>query len=284
MRPPPWKKGKRLMQGYAPNAWEYQETQTQGYKKQGIMLYRTKEIRAGEFLDVEMYPVVSMDHAHGKKSCGTKPAQKALNLKNAQKKLARLMNANFGKGDLLVHLTCGAHTDEETARKQAKNFIGRLRTRAKKAGAAMKYIYVIETTGAEGSEKHHIHMVLNGGWIGRDEVEGIWGHGLARVDRYQEQDGGLKGFAMYITQRKSTQEKLLKRKWACSKGLTQPTEKESDTRFSRRAAMQIAMHAETDAKALFQKKYPGYRLIEMPEIRYSDLMPGAYIYASLRKI
>ena len=270
--------------GYTPEAWEYQETGKHEYRKKGIMLYRTKEIHAGEFLDIEMYPVIDMDHAGHARQNRTRPCQQALNAKNAQKKLARLMNANFGKGDLLVHLTCGENWDEETAMRQARNFISRLRTRAKKALAALKYIYVLETTGEGERMRHHIHMVMNGGWIGRDDVEKLWGHGLSRVDRYQEQDSGLKGFAMYITQRKSTQAKLLKRKWASSKNLKKPTEKESSTRFSRRAAMRIAQDAESNAKAEFEKRYPGYRLIEQPEIRYSDMMPGAYIYACMRKI
>ena len=48
--------------------------------------------------------------------------------------------------------------------------------------------------------------------------------------------------------------------------------------------MRIAQDAESKAKAEFEKRYPGYRLIEQPEIRYSDMMPGAYIYACMRKI
>ena len=283
MLPPP--KEERMKEaGYTPAEWEYQDQGAREYRKKGIMLYRTKETYAGEFLDVEMYPVIDMDHAGHGRGNRTKEAQKKLNAKNAQKKLARLMNANFGKGDLLVHLTCAKNEDEETAMRQARNFISRLRTRARKAGVALKYIYVIETTGENEHMRHHIHMVMNGGWIERDDVEKLWGNGLSRVDRYQEQDGGLKGFAMYITNRKSTQEKLLKRKWASSKNLIKPITKESSTRFSRRAAMKIAMNAETDAKKEFEKRYPGYRLIEMPEIRYSDMMPGAYIYASLRRM
>ena len=270
--------------GYTPQEWECQAQGKQEYRRKGIMLYRTKETYAGEFLDVEMYPVLDMDHAgHGRGNC-TKEAQKRLNAKNAQKKLGQLMNANFGKGDLLVHLTCAKNWDEEAAMRQTRNFISRLRTRAKKAGAELKYIYVIETTGENAKRRHHIHMVMNGGWISRDDVEKLWVHGLSRVDRYQDQDAGLKGFAMYITQRKSTQEKLLRRKWAGSKNLIKPTTRESSTRFSRRSAMKIAMNAEADAKKEFEKRYPGYRLIEMPEIRYNDMMPGAYIYASMRRM
>lgn len=271
------------MREYVPGEWEYQE-RTGEYRKKGVLLYRTKETYAGDYLDVDIYPVLDMDHGGLAKTNKTRDCQQKLNARNAQKKLAQMMNANFGHGDLLVHLTCADGWDERNAARQARNFIGRLRTRARRAGAELRYIYVIETTGEGERKRHHIHMVLGGGWIGRDEVEALWGHGLSRVDRYQDQDAGLSGFAHYITQRKTTQQKLMKRKWAASKNLKKPVVKTSSTRFTRRAAQKITQNVTADAKAEFAKRYPGYRLVEMPEIRYSDLMPGAYITAHLRRI
>lgn len=252
------------------------------YQSKGVLLYRTKTIKAGDYLECEMYPVLALDHGQREKRQGvTKETQKKINLRNAQKRLARLMNANFGRGDLLAHLTEATGCTEEQAARDARNFVARLRTRFRRAGKELKYIYVIEETGEGPRKRHHIHMALTGGVLGRDEIEQLWGKGLARVDRVQAQEKGLTGFAQYITQRKTTQEKLLKRRWACSKNLRKPQETVSSRKFSRRDARQIAEAAQSSARTLFAKKYPGYRLVEEPEIKYSEWTAGAYIYAFL---
>ena len=193
----------------------------------------------------------------------------------------------------------------------------RIRQRAKARKALLKYIYVIETTGEGERERHHVHMVLsvsdkeqprrgcdaagenqhgevaqtaegrgcaeNREWITRDEAENLWRHGLARADRCQAQEKGLAGFARYITARKETQHRLMKRSWGASKNLKQPTVTVADRKFSRAAADRIARDVEGDAKAVLEKKYPGYRLIEEPRIRWSDFLPGCYIYAIMVK-
>ena len=38
-----------------------------------------------------------------------------------------------------------------------------------------------------------------------------------------------------------------------------------------------------DAKKMFEKRDPGYTLLEDPRIVWSDLAPGAYIYATMRR-
>ena len=261
---------------------DYTEQGKRPYRKQGILMYRTKATRHGDYLDVEMYPILDMDKdTWGRRTRPTREAQKRLNVKNAQRKLTRLMNANFGPGDLLGHFTCAQGTDEAQAKKDARNFIARIRRAAAKKSVEIKYIYVIEATGSGDAIKYHIHMVLKGGWIDRDALEKIWGKGLARVDRCQKMRDGLAGFAHYITQRKTTQEKLLARSWAGSQNLTKPVTITSDHKFSRGAAMKIALEA-ADMGA-FAKKYPGYELLERPEIRYSDFLPGAYIFAQMRR-
>ena len=259
---------------------DYTQESAAAYRKQGILLYRTKATKHGDFLDVEMYPILDMEKdTWAKRTRPSREAQKKLNIKNAQRKLTRLMNANFGAGDLLGHFTCAMGSTEDQAKKDARNFIKRLRTRASKRGADLKYIYVIEATGSGETIKYHIHMVINGGWISRDEMEKIWGKGLSRVDRCQKMRDGLAGFAHYITQRKSTQEKLLQRSWAASQNLIHPAALISDKKFSRRDAMRMAQDA---GNGEFAKKYPGYSLLERPEIRYSDFLPGAYIFARLK--
>ena len=272
------------MRGYEVLEQDFDREQSgRAYRKKGILLQRTKTIKAGDMMDVEIYPVLDVETTRSVRAGRTPEKQKRVNRRNAVKKLQRLLNANFGEGDLLVHLTMEKTCAERDFEKAKRNFMAKLQRRAKKAGVPLRYVQVVELTGAESRKRYHIHMVMGGGWIDRDAVEKLWGHGLARVDRVQYQEKGLSGFAAYITQRKETQEKLMRRAWACSKGLKRPTETRSDSRFSRRAAMQVTQTAYADAKKMFEKRYPGYTLLEEPRIVWSDLAPGAYIYATMRR-
>lgn len=280
------------------------------YGKKGVLLERTKTTRAGDFLECEIFPVVQMDSFNRQQRRQKSPEaiQKA-NRERARRQLERLLNANFGPGDLLLHLTMGKPCDLKTMQRLVRNYIQRLKYRARKRGAACKYVYVIETTGEGNRERHHVHMVMsahpahkgpsaplkqNTGvrlscvcgpgaeqLISRDEAENLWKHGLARADRAQKQEKGLCGFARYITQRKETQRRLMKRSWGASKGLKQPTVTVADKKFSRGAAEKIVRDLAGDARRILEGKYPGFRLIEQPRIRWSDFLPGCYIYAML---
>lgn len=267
----------------SPEDYEREETGQQGTK--GILLERTKTTRAGDYLECEIYPVILFNtgNRQQRRQKSAEAIQKA-NRERARRSLERLLNANFGPGDLLVHLTMAQPGPLSEMQRLVRNYIGRLKYRARKAGEEIRYVYVIETTGEGERERHHVHMVLNGGWISRDDAEKLWHHGLSRADRAQEQHKGLAGFARYITQRKETQRRLMRRSWGASKGLRQPTVTVADKKFSRAAADKIARDVQGDARRIMERKYPGYRLIEQPTVRYSDVLPGCYIYAVMQRI
>lgn len=252
--------------------------------KRGILMERTKTIKSGDYLECEIFPMVLMEPGIREARRKRTPEQmREINRRNAVKKLERLMNANFTAGDLMPHLTMDRPCSFEEMQKIVRNFFQRLRRLAAKRGAVLRYIYVIETKQEHGAQRHHLHGVINGGWITRDEIEKLWGHGLSRVDRVQQQEKGLAGFARYITQQKTTQERLMRRSWGASKGLKQPSVTVADHKFSRAAAAKIARDLEGDARTILEKKYPGYRLIEQPVIRYSDWLPGCYVYAMMER-
>lgn len=253
----------------------------------GVLMERTKTIKAGDFLECEIFPVVLIDQGGRQRLRQKSPeAIQRANRERARRKLERLLNANFGPGDLLLHLTMAQPCPFSDMQRLVRNYVNRLKGRAKKAGVPCKYVYVIETTGEGERERHHAHMVLSaaGNWITRDQAEGLWKHGLARADRAQRQEKGLAGFARYITQRKETQRRLMKRSWGASKNLKQPTVTVSDRKFTRGTADQIARDMRGDARRILEKKYPGYRLIEQPTIRQSDFLPGCYIYAFMERV
>ena len=273
------------MQRYTPREEDYTvnlRSPASGDGKRGILLQRTKTIKSGDYMEAEIFPVVMTERGIREERRKRTPEQiRIVNERNAVKRLERLMHCNFGEGDLMPHLTMDRTCTFGDMQRTVRMFFQRLRRLAKKRGAELRYIYVIETKQEHGQQRHHLHGLINGGWITRDEVEKIWGNGLSRVDRVQEQQTGLRGFARYITRQKSTQERLMHRRWGCSKGLKQPTVTTADRKFSRAACARIAAGVEADARAIFEKKYPGYRLAEQPVIRWSEWLPGCYIYAMM---
>ena len=271
------------MRTYAPEIAEYYLDTPKHKSGKGVLIQRTRTVKAGDHLDADIYPVLDWQYSREVKARRKTPeAMQRANIAHARRQLEQLMNANFGEGDLLGHFTMAAACSEQDMQKITRNFVARLRKAYRKAGGELRYIYVIESTGSGEKQKWHIHMALNGGVLSRDEVEKIWRGGLSRVDRVQEQENGLAGFANYITQRKETQEKLLRRKWACSKGLKRPRATYSDSRFSRAAAARIEKAVREDARREFEKRYPGYRLTEY-SVHYSDFLPGVYIHAHMRR-
>lgn len=255
------------------------------YGKKGVLAIRTKEIKAGEYMDVEIFPVLDRQWSKtGEGKTKSPEAIRKVNLRNARKRLTRLLNTNFGKGDIIATLTDKEAKTEEDAKRHLDNYIKALRRLVEKYEEELTYLYVMETTS---KGVYHIHMAIRNfagtAQEGIEKIRAKWRHGISRIDPIQESEGGLKGFALYITQKKSAQEKILRRRWAGSKNLRKPVEKITDKRFSKRAADRIAREAREDARAMIEKKYPGYMLISEPEIYYSDILPGAYIYLSLRR-
>ena len=271
------------MRTYVPDFEDYSFDQPKHQGKGGVLLQRTKTVVAGDHLDADIYPVLDFLYKReaGTRGKTTEQMRKA-NLNRARKQLTQLCNANFGDGDLILTLTCGLEMPYAEFEKVKRRFMGRLRTRFQKAGVKMEYIGIVESTN--GGKRHHIHMLLRGGVIGRDEVEKLWGQGTANADRVQTkyEDKGLAGFCRYITQHKDTQEKLMRRAWFASKGLKKPRATYNDRKFSRRASQKIADAVKEDAKKEFEKRYPGWRMVDY-SLHYSDFLPGVYIHAHMRR-
>lgn len=272
------------MRTYVPEAEAYEYERQRHNGKTGVLLQRTRTVIAGDHLDADIYPVLDWPYKREAEKRGKTPEQmRQANINRARRTLTQLANANFGDGDLMLTLTCGREMSYKEFEKLKRRFMGRLRTRFKAAGVKMEYLGIIESTN--GGKQHHIHMLLRGGVIGRDEAEQLWGQGTANGRRVQTQyeDRGLEGFCRYITQHKDTQEKLMRRAWFASKGLKRPKATTNDRKFSRRAAEKLAMAAQEDAKKLFEKKYPGWRLTDY-SMHYSDFLPGVYIHAHMRRM
>lgn len=257
----------------------------------GVKACRTKTIKAGPVLECEIFPIwaTQAQASQAKKAKGrTREAQKRLNERNAQKRITRKINANFGKGDLMITNTYrdGQQPEtEEQAQRDMQNFTRRLKALRKRKGlGATKYVYITERTESKkyGIRYHH-HAIISGDGLDRDEVEALWPYGNSNTKRYQTNDRHLTGFAHYITKKKATQEKITKRRWSASKNLDDPKTTVADHKISVRKMQRIAAQIEDEARAIFERAYPGYILAEAPTIRWSEYCAGVYIYATMIK-
>ena len=255
--------------------------------------YTTATIKAGNQLEVEIYPSFKKDipemirRYKQKKRSGTSEKQKNVNDRNSKKKLIRLIHENFYTGDYWCTLTFKDEpADLESAEKLSKNFFRRInRARKKKGLENAKYVYVIEE-GTYGTERFHLHMIMDNG-LSKEEVEQKWGLGLVNIrtlNYYKEEN--FIGVCKYMMKDEETYKRTAfrlkgKRRWGSSKGnLVIPKASKNRTKMSKKKVMNMVLHQDGIGEKL-ERDYPNYQFKEV-EIRYNDWNGLFYIYARLQ--
>lgn len=251
----------------------------------GGMHYCTKTERAGDTLVLTVYPILGRSDrakAEAARKAMSRERQTRYNRERARRRLALLMDANFGKNDLHVTLTYrGTPPDYEQARKDVRNYLRAVKRMREKAGLPeMKYIYVIEEEGGDGEKRRiHVHLMMTGG-ISREALEEKWGRGYANCDRLQPEEGnGLMELARYFT--KLEQEKH-RRAWSASTNLRKPRTTVSRTRMSNARVRRLCQEMPGNAAEVMGKLYPGYK-VGAVEPYVSDWIPGVYLRIRLRR-
>ena len=255
--------------------------------------YTTATIKAGNQLEVEIYPSFKKDipemirRYKQKKRSGTSEKQKNVNDRNSKKKLIRLIHENFYTGDYWCTLTFKDKPEDlETAEKLSKNFFRRInRARKKKGLENAKYVYVIEE-GTYGTERFHLHMIMDNG-LSKEEVEQKWGLGLVtiRTLNYYKEENFI-GVCKYMMKDEETYKRTAfrlkgKRRWGSSKGnLVIPKPSKNRTKMSKKKVMNMVLHQDGIGEKL-EHDYPNYQFKEV-EIRYNDWNGLFYIYARLQ--
>lgn len=120
------------------------------------------------------------------------------NQKNKEKRMRRLIKANFEEGDFFLTLKYFAGTRKplEEVEKDLKRFIRSMRTAYRKRMEEMKYIYRIEIGRERGGI--HIHMILNRIADTDKLVRAFWQQGIPSFEQLYK-SGGFKALAEYIT-------------------------------------------------------------------------------------
>lgn len=249
-------------------------------------LYRTTTIKARniesgrELLEAQIYPSFyhKADVPRTEKKRESKPSQKNLNDKNSRRYLIRLANINFGKNDLWCTFTWDEDhlpADEAAAEKDVTNFIRRINYRQKKKGRGnIKYIYI---PVVEGAERPHVHIIMTGAGIDRDELENLWGKGERSNTRRikPDEDFLISGLATYISNNKRG-----KKRWRASKNLKKPaTPTRSYSKFKKTTVEKMAHDYET-LKAEMEKAYPNHKFLDA-EVKYNGVTAAFYIYARM---
>ena len=246
----------------------------------GRMGYRTRTIKAGPRLEVEIFPIFGREdtgRARAAKQNVTPEAVQRLNEERSKRKLVQLADANFGEQDIHLTLTYRDALKYAQAQKDVKNFLRTVKRKREQRGMTpLKYIYTIEGDNDGRRERIHVHMLMSGG-INREELEAIWARGYANADRLQPNENGLEAIARYITKQQKN-----RRKWCRSRNLKQPKQRTSDSKVSNARVKRLALDFPNEAKAIMEKLYPGYMHVKTT-LRYSDAVDGAYIRSVMRK-
>lgn len=246
--------------------------------RSGVVCYRTRTIKSGDMLECISYPVYKkQSHARAMREKVTGAAQAEINRRNAVRNVERLVQCNFGKNAVIVTCTYeGAAPEEEDAEKELTKYLQRLRRAARKAGGELKYVAVTER--ASTGRVHH-HLLLEG--VDRDTAENKWHRGFCNARRYQQRAEQFVGIVRYMLKHRSTQDKLVSKRIRISHGMVRPVETVSDHKISIRKMEQMAEDMQDAGVQILQRVYRGYALHERPDIRRSDFMPGAYLYARM---
>lgn len=282
------------------------------YDGRGLDGVRTLTWRAGSSLEIACFPIakLSREARREAKRRRTSPAMARINARNTERHIIRLIEANFREREAAVVTGTYAYPtadygmcdleeltgiyrerrlpwEMERVRMDVRNWLAKLRRRVVKVGGdprAFKWLVRIEEgkdpPGVALPPRFHFHAVVEGPGLDGETVKALWEekHGRAHVDPLRLKDDGAGQLARYFCKQKSGG-----RWWSHSRNLkiVQPTV--SDRKVSRRRLARVAADIMRDGRDILENLYPGYRLVEKPVVRYSDFVPGAYLYARMRR-
>ena len=219
------------------------------------MPYIEAVTEAGATIEIERYYSARYGKRGQSRADRVKPTpeeQKKINSRQAEKKLRRLINANFTGADYHVVLPYIRKAGEEPRsredmREDIAKFLRALRKAYKTAGQELKYIHVAEI-GQKGARHHHV--IIN--HIDTNVIMDAWPHARAQIFPLDKsgQYAKLASYLIKYTDKHAgdgTPEETQGKRWNCSRNLKRP-----ETR--KRIISTRAWYRETPA---VPKKYKG---------------------------
>lgn len=191
-------------------------------------MYVEKKIRYGNRIEYWKYHTSRFGVKGEKRKKREKPTEESTaraNERAAERRLYRLLVANFTDDDYFITLTYKKELrpDAEGSKAILKRFFERMRKTYKKAGIDLKYI---ATTEWNGKSIHH-HIVINGMVGFAKLLRELWAYGGVHLTPlYKGQD--YQGLAEYMI--KETKETFrdkgnpYRQRYTCSRNLEKPTE------------------------------------------------------------
>lgn len=177
------------------------------------MPYYQTEIKAGRTIEIyRSYTKRTGKHPRGDRVNKSPEEMEKANRRHAEKKLTRLINANFVDGDLHVVLTYKKEErpSPEEAKKILAKFWRRMKAEYKKAEEELKYIVVTEYKNKaihhhciiNNPEGINVTMILKKLWDGIPKMTTLWSDGqykelaaylIKETDKtFKDEDSGVK--------------------------------------------------------------------------------------------
>ena len=184
--------------------------------------------KAGKTIEVERYYTNRYGQRGQHRGDKVKPTpEEMLRINNriAEKKLRRILNANFKAGDYHLVLSYAKargepHRERDEMKADIRNFLKALRSEYRARGKELKYVHVPEV-GKKGARHHH--LVINA--LDTGIVQACWPHGRIHVNPL-DSSGNYKDLAAYLIKYSSRKhvddEKLSGKRWNSSRNLEHP--------------------------------------------------------------
>lgn len=243
---------------------------------------RYKEVAticSNKYVDLNIIPEFKKPKSRRKKYKPTSEAQKIYNERKRNKELTQLINHNFKDNDIFATLTYdNAHLpeDEHTAKKQAANFIRRLRRFCIKNNLPeLKYVICTERTERKGRLHHHI--IINGSGLLFESISNLWGKGNINDIKplHFDEQNGIEGLAHYFLK-----QPLSGNAYTCSRSLQQPERKEYANRLTRKEMRYMVRYGDISP---LRRLYPEqeYNIVDYKVI-YNEV--NGYYYFAVKLI
>lgn len=198
------------------------------------MPYVEVTCRAGRTIEIERYFTARYGRRGQTRSDRVKPSkeeQLRINNRIAEKKLRRILNANFTPGDYHLVLSYAKAKGDpprapEDMKEDIQKFLRKIRKEYKAAGAELKYIHVAET-GSHGARHHHLVIGSSKG-VDIGTIQRAWTHGRIHVNPLDD-FGNYSRLAAYLIKYTcktvGTPAEIQGKRWNASKNLIRPEPK-----------------------------------------------------------